>query len=109
MVVFGFTVMLAVLAPFDHAYVPPGIEVVEFSVAFCPLQMVALLTVITGKGSTTMVEGVLGLTQPAGEVYTRLYVVVAAGEAVMEEVVCPPGDQTNVPPGILGVAVKVPL
>jgi len=67
-VAFGLTVMLGVTEPFDQAYVPPGIEVVAFKVAFCPLQMVALLTVTTGNGLITMVDGVLALTQPAGEV-----------------------------------------
>lgn len=80
---------------------------VEFNVAFCPLQMAALLTVTTGKGLTTIVAGVLALTQPAGEVYTRLYVVVAAGEPEMEEVVCPPGLHAKVPPGMFGVAESV--
>ena len=93
MVVFGLTVILGVTEPLDQAYVPPGIEVVAFNVAFCPLQIAALLTVTTGSGLITIVEGVLALTQPAGEVYTRLYVVVAAGEPVMEEVVWPPGLQ----------------
>ena len=64
----GLTVILAVVALFDHKYVPPCILVVDVSVALCPLQIVALLTVITGNGFTTIVPGVLRLAQPAGEV-----------------------------------------
>ena len=37
-----------VLSPFDHAYVPPGMDALDVNVALCPTQMEALGTVSVG-------------------------------------------------------------
>jgi hypothetical protein len=68
--------------------------------------MVSLFTVTMGVGFTVTVPVAVGLMQPAPDVYTTEYEVVAFGETVIEGVVAPV-FQANVPPGTFGVAVKV--
>jgi hypothetical protein len=52
----GETVMLCVVAPpGDHEYVPPPVDGVAVSVAFCPAQIVCELTLTVGVELTVTV------------------------------------------------------
>lgn len=51
---FGLTVIVDVLAPFDHKYVPPVKLTVAFNVVDCPWQIVGLFNVTVGIGLTVI-------------------------------------------------------
>ena len=65
MVVLGVTVIVApVCPPGDHVKFPPGELAFAVSVAICPAQTVALLTVKVGSGLMVTVTGVNADGQP---------------------------------------------
>ena len=78
--------------PGDHEYVPPPVDGVAVSVADCPAQMVEEFTVTVGAAVTVTVRDPV-LEHPAPKLYVTVYVVVDAGDTVILDVVCPPGDQ----------------
>ena len=104
----GLTVMLAVVSPVLHANVAGRLDV-TFSVEGSPKQMAPSLavTVSNGFGNTLIITEPV-VTQPCGLVTVTLYVVVAAGETVIEAVF-PPLLHRNVLPGMSLVAFSVLL
>ena len=90
----GFTVIVCVVAPFDHKYVPPAGEAVITAVA--PVHIVPSCGVVPDV-SATVVETATGLTvitlevvavQPA-LVTVQVNVDVVVGDTVMDCVVAP--------------------
>ena len=65
------------------------------------------MTATVGVGATVTLPESTAEPQPV--VYVTVYVVVVAGETVIDCVVAPPGAQLYVPPAIDGVAVRVAL
>jgi hypothetical protein len=94
-----------VAPPGDHKKDPPAIEGVAVIVAFEPAQIVCEVDETVGTGLTVTVP-VEVVVHPL-KVYETVYVVVVAGETVMDAVVAPPGAHEYVPPPVTGVAVRV--
>ena len=105
-VVFGPTVMDELVDPVFHSNAVPEIVEDAFIVADAPLHisMSLAVSVSTGFGKTFTVTSPV-LTHPSGLVTVTLYVVVAAGETVMEAVLAPV-LQRNELPGMSLVAVS---
>lgn len=95
--------------PGYHKYVPPPVDGVAVRIADAPSQIVGLFTETVGAEALTVTVDV-AFVEPQPEIeYVTVYVDVAVGETVMEDVVSPPGDQRNVPPEVDGSAVNTVL
>ena len=102
----GETVIFAVVSPVLHSKVVAAMDEETEMTEGSPKQMAPELAVIvsTGFGKTFTVTSPV-LTHPSGLVTVTLYVVVAAGETVMEAVLAPL-LQRNELPGMSLVAVR---
>jgi len=98
----GDTVILVVVAPVLHEYVPPPLAV---KVAFCPLQIGdGLLMLAVGFVFTVKVLESVSV-QPLAFVTVTEYVVVEEGETVMLAVVAPLLHEYVPPPLAVNVAL----